>query len=47
MSTSRKTFTASFDGFCNECDNDIEAGEEVAYVDDLIVCEACWENVTQ
>lgn len=42
MSTSRDTFTAKYDGWCMECGADIEPGDEIAYLDDALVCEDCW-----
>lgn len=45
MSTSRKTFTAQFDGHCMLCGEEVLAGEEAAYVDDDFSCDPCWEAV--
>lgn len=44
MSTSRKTFTAVYDGSCNECGDDIFEGDEIAYLDDDVVCADCWRE---
>lgn len=44
MSTSRKTFTAQFDGYCHLCGEEVLAGDEAAYVDDDFACEDCWET---
>lgn len=47
MSTSRRTFTASFDGECEMCDGDIQCGDDIAYLDDEVVCEECWLEGTE
>lgn len=44
--TSRQTFVAAYNGHCNDCGNDIEEGDDIAYLDDEIVCEECWLEAT-
>lgn len=46
MTTSRQTFVAVYDGHCAECDDDIFSGDEIAYLDDQVVCEGCWIDAT-
>lgn len=35
------TFTASFPGRCASCNDRIEPGDEIGYVDDEVCCETC------
>lgn len=44
MSTSRNTFVAVYDGSCTECGDDIFGGDEIAYLDDEVVCADCWRE---
>lgn len=44
MSSSRSTFDASFPGVCDLCGDPFDEGEEIAYLDDEIVCKDCWEE---
>lgn len=44
MADSRKPFVAVYDGSCNDCGDDIYGGDMIAYVDDEVVCERCWET---
>jgi DNA-directed RNA polymerase subunit RPC12/RpoP len=39
-----RTFTAKYAGTCSNCGADIEAGDEIGYVDDEINCESCCEG---
>ena len=46
MSTSRNTFVAAYDGRCTDCGDDIFSGDEIAYLDDEVVCADCWHEAT-
>jgi hypothetical protein len=37
-------FAARYDGWCSECNERIEAGDIIGYVDDVVVCEECYER---
>ena len=43
MSRSR-LFLARYDGECTNCFAEIYEGDDIAFVDDQIVCEECWED---
>jgi hypothetical protein len=36
------TFTASYNGVCQVCLLDIDAGDEVGYIDGDLLCENCY-----
>lgn len=48
-----RSFRASYDSDCasmiagRECNGSIEEGDEIAYVDDEIACEACREHAQE
>lgn len=50
MTTDRRsvpssTFTAAYgETRCSDCYDDIEAGDEVAFLDTDLVCWACWDD---
>ena len=46
MSKSRNTFEARYDSRCRYCEEPIEAGDQIGYVDDEINCEGCWEDAS-
>lgn len=39
-----RKFMAQYDGSCYECGDDIESGDMIGYVDDSVVCEACFDE---
>lgn len=36
------TFLANWDGECTCCGDSFEQGDNIAYLDDELVCEYCW-----
>jgi formylmethanofuran dehydrogenase subunit E len=39
-----RVFQAHYSGRCADCDGSIEVGDDVAYQDGGVVCEACFED---
>lgn len=39
-----RRFRAAYPGDCNSCLAEFDEGEEVGYVDDELVCEACCDE---
>lgn len=40
-------FQAKFDGKCGECEESVEAGDLMGYVDDTAVCDGCYNDADQ
>lgn len=37
------TFPARYSGTCSNCDEEIEEGDLIGYVEDVVVCEECFD----
>lgn len=37
-------FSARWEGSCARCDEDWEAGDDIGYVEDVVVCLKCYDE---
>lgn len=40
-------FSCAYDGFCEDCGNQLLEGDRAGYVESTLFCEDCWHNARE